>query len=83
MDIEQRTLRHAALMISLQTTVRGVAEFTGWSKTTVHVDLTERLPHINKLAAVQVYAILSYNDSQKAIRGGRATKRHWEGQNQK
>lgn len=55
-------------------TVRQTARIFGVSKSTVHKDVTERLPKINPLVANQVKTILDVNKAERHIRGGRATK---------
>lgn len=55
-------------------TVRQTARVFGVSKSTVHKDVTERLPKINPLVANQVKNILDVNKAERHIRGGRATK---------
>lgn len=42
--------------------------------TTVHKDVTERLPRINPTFAKEVKSILDQNKSERHIRGGYATK---------
>jgi putative DeoR family transcriptional regulator (stage III sporulation protein D) len=44
------------------------------SKSTVHKDLTEKLPLINHALAAQVREVLDVNKSERHIRGGMATK---------
>ncbi len=56
-------------------TVREAARQFGVSKSTVHKDLTERLPHINPQLAEEVKHVLEYNKSERHIRGGEATRR--------
>lgn len=55
-------------------TVRQTASIFGVSKSTVHKDVTERLPKINPLISNQVKDILDLNKAERHIRGGRATK---------
>lgn len=44
------------------------------SKSTVHKDVTERLPKINPLIATMVKQVLEQNKAERHIRGGKATK---------
>jgi putative DeoR family transcriptional regulator (stage III sporulation protein D) len=44
------------------------------TKSTVHKDLTERLPEINPELANEVKEILDYHKSIRHLRGGEATK---------
>jgi putative DeoR family transcriptional regulator (stage III sporulation protein D) len=59
-------------------TVRAVARNTGYSKSTVHKDLTERLRLVNETLANEVSEILAYHKSIRHIRGGEATKKMWK-----
>ena len=59
-------------------TVRAVAKKTGYSKSTVHKDLTERLKLVNEALAKEVSGILAYHKSIRHIRGGEATKQMWK-----
>lgn len=45
--------------------------------TTLHKDLTERLPQINEAIALRVREILEVNKAERHIRGGEATKRKY------
>ena len=45
--------------------------------TTVHKDVTERLPKINSRLYKQVKAVLEKNKQERHIRGGMATKRKY------
>ncbi|MDQ0177200.1 putative DeoR family transcriptional regulator (stage III sporulation protein D) [Bacillus chungangensis] len=58
-------------------TVRVIAKEFGVSKSTVHKDLTERLPEINPELALEVKAILDYHKSIRHLRGGEATKQKY------
>ncbi len=64
----------ANFIINEGATVRQTAKLFGVSKSTVHKDVTERLPKINPLIANQVKDILDLNKAERHIRGGRATK---------
>ncbi len=72
--IEQRTCELAVYMIESGATVRSAAEHFGISKSTVHKDLSQRLPHYNQILYQKVREILDINKSQRHIRGGQATK---------
>lgn len=72
--IEERALEIAKYIISSQTTVRDAAKIFGVSKSTVHKDVTERLPKINPVIALQVKEIMDKNKAERHIRGGKATK---------
>ncbi|WP_026478236.1 sporulation transcriptional regulator SpoIIID [Alkaliphilus transvaalensis] len=72
--IEKRVMEIANFIINEGATVRQTARLFGVSKSTVHKDVTERLPKINPLIANQVKSILDINKAERHIRGGRATK---------
>ena len=76
--IEQRAIEVAEYMIKEHTTVRDVAKRFGISKSTVHKDVTERLPEINLTLYEQVRKVLDINKAQRHLRGGQATKRKYE-----
>mgnify|MGYP000902515181 FL=1 len=60
------------------TTVRDAAKIFGVSKSTVHKDVTERLPKINPVVALQVKEIMDKNKAERHIRGGKATKMKYQ-----
>lgn len=72
--IEERALEIAKYIISENATVRQTAMVFGVSKSTVHKDVTERLPRINPLVATDVKKVLDMNKAERHIRGGKATK---------
>lgn len=61
-------------IVETRNTVRKIAKEFGVSKSTVHKDLTERLPEINPELANEVKEILEYHKSVRHLRGGEATK---------
>lgn len=75
--IEERTCELAQYIIENGATVRTAAKHFGISKSTVHKDLSQRLPQYNQLLFQQVRAILDLNKAQRHIRGGLATKRKY------
>ena len=56
--IKERTIRIGRCVVETRHTVRTIAKEFGVSKSTVHKDLTERLPEINPDLANQVKTIL-------------------------
>lgn len=72
--IKERTLKIALHIVETRNTVRTIAKEFGVSKSTVHKDLTERLPEINPELAGEVRKILEYHKSVRHLRGGEATK---------
>ena len=77
--IGQRACAMAVYMIENGTTVRATAAHFGISKSTVHKDLTQRLPHCNGQLYAQVRRILETNKQERHIRGGMATRRKYKG----
>lgn len=72
--IKERTIKIALHIVETRNTVRTIAKEFGVSKSTVHKDLTERLPEINPELANEVREILEYHKSVRHLRGGEATK---------
>lgn len=72
--IKERTIKIGKYIVETRKTVRVIAKEFGVSKSTVHKDLTERLPEINPDLANEVKEILDYHKSIRHLRGGEATK---------
>ena len=77
--IEQRACDLAVYIIENNATVRAAAKQFGISKSTVHKDLSERLPHCNRTLYLQVKTVLERNKAERHIRGGLATRRKYRG----
>ena len=75
--IEERACQLAVYMIENKATVRAAAKKFGVSKSTVHKDLSQRLPQYSKSLYEQVKVVLETNKAQRHIRGGMATKRKY------
>lgn len=75
--IRKRAVKVGQYIIKTSDTVRQTAEVFGISKSTVHKDVTERLPRINKELAEQVKQILDKNKSERHLRGGEATRKKY------
>ncbi len=73
-SIGQRVCELAVYIIETGATVRKAAEKFGISKSTVHKDLSQRLPNYNALLYRQVRLVLDTNKAQRHIRGGIATR---------
>ena len=78
-DLLTRARELAVYIIETQSTVRAAAKKFGVSKSTVHKDLAERLPHCNLALYQQVKAVLEVNKAERHIRGGMATRRKYRG----
>src|SRR5690625_7459042 len=76
--IKERTIRIGNHVVETRKTVRMIAKEFGVSKSTVHKDLTERLPEINPALANEVKQILDYHKSIRHIRAGGATRKTYK-----
>ena len=76
--IEERACELAVYIIETGATVRTAAQHFGVSKSTVHKDLSQRLPQYNKLLYQQVRQVLDVNKAQRHIRGGLATRKKYQ-----
>ena len=79
-NMEERAAALALYLIENRTTVRAAAKKFGISKSTVHKDLSERLPAYNRALYLQVKEVLEENKAQRHIRGGLATRRKYKGE---
>ena len=71
-------MRLGELLLETEVTVRALAKATGYSKSTVHKDLTERLPNVDAALSEDVAKILAYHKSVRHLRGGEATRIKWK-----
>lgn len=76
--IEERACALAVYMIETGATVRVAAQRFGISKSTVHKDLSQRLPQFNKALYEQVRKVLDVNKRERHIRGGMATQKKYK-----
>lgn len=60
-----------------QATVRDTARRFGISKSTVHKDVTDRLPKIKPQLYKVVREVLEFNKAERHIRGGEATRQKY------
>ena len=79
-EIEDRALRLAIYMLENGGTVRSAAARYGVSKSTVHKDLTRRLPEIDPALYRRVKELLDRNKAERHLRGGAATRRKYKGE---
>jgi len=77
--MEERACDLALYIIENRATVRSAAQRFGISKSTVHKDLSERLPQFNRSLYLQAKAVLEENKAQRHIRGGIATRKKYKG----
>ena len=78
--IERRACQLAVYMIETGATVRAAARHFHISKSTVHKDLSQRLPKCHPVLYAQVRKILDLNKQERHIRGGMATRRKYKGE---
>jgi putative DeoR family transcriptional regulator (stage III sporulation protein D) len=72
--MEARACDLALYIIEHDATVRAAAGHFGVSKSTVHKDLSQRLPGFNRPLYLRVKAVLDRNKAERHIRGGIATR---------
>ena len=73
-SIEERAMELAHYIIDSKDTVRGAAKKFGVSKSTVHIDLTERLRYVSPTLVEPVRKILKTNIDERHNRGGESTR---------
>ena len=76
--ITKRVMDIAQYIIQSTATVRQTARVFGVSKSTVHKDVTERLPMLNERLAKKVKVILDMNKAERHLRGGEATRKKYK-----
>ena len=76
--LDDRALRLGSYIAEHGATVRSTAAVFGISKSTVHKDITVRLPLLHAGLYAQVREIIETNKQERHIRGGLATKRKYE-----
>ncbi len=76
-NVEERAVKLGEYIIEKKTTVRDSAKVFGISKSTVHKDLTARLPRLNPGLYKEVRAVLDVNKEERHLRGGEATRRKY------
>ena len=75
--IEKRVLEVSNYIIKSSSTVRQTASVFGVWKSTIHKDITERLPEINGARAKEAREILEINKAERHLRAGEATRRKY------
>ena len=74
---EDRAVMLGTYILDHHATVRAAAGQFGVSKSTVHKDVSERLPRIAPGLAAAVSDVLQQNKQERHIRGGMATKQKY------
>lgn len=78
--MEERACDLALYIIENNATVRMAAKRFSISKSTVHKDLSQRLPAFNRPLYLQVKEVLERNKAERHIRGGIATRKKYKGE---
>ena len=71
---KERCVLLANYLIENDATVRAAAARFGISKSTVHKDVTQILPRVNKPLYLHVKQVLEKNKRERHLRGGEATR---------
>ena len=79
--IWKRVLEVGDHILTTKETVRDTAKRFEVSKSTVHKDVTERLPRINPKLADDVRKVLELNKAERHLRGGEATRKKFMDRN--
>lgn len=78
-DVTQlRAVEIGEYIVKNQTTVRVAAKAFGISKSTVHMDVTDKLEKIDPILFRRVRGVLDVNKAQRHIRGGIATREKYK-----
>jgi len=76
--IQRRVLDICAYILETRATVRQAAAVFKVSKSTVHKDMTERLPSLDTELAKKVRKVLDFNKAERHLRGGEATRKKYK-----
>ena len=76
--IKERAIKCAEYIVETGCTVRACSAHFCISKSTVHKDVSERLPYIDTELYEQVRQVLDLNLRERHVRGGIATKEKYE-----
>ena len=77
--VEERAVELGEYIVEHKATVRATAKEFGISKSTVHMDVSDRLKNVDPTLYIQVRQVLDVNKQQRHIRGGLATRRKYKG----
>lgn len=72
--LDKRTVILGEYIVEHGSTVRDTAKSFGISKSTVHKDVSKRLPNIDPGLYYEVKQVLEHNKAERHIRGGLATR---------
>ena len=77
--VDIRAVELGEYIVKNRATVRSAAKAFSVSKSTVHMDVTNRLKNIEPYLYADVRKVLEINKAQRHIRGGLATKEKYKG----
>ncbi len=77
-DLAERVISVARHIRQTHDTVRKTAEVFGYSKSTIHNDVSVKLKVLDYELYEELKKILDQNFAEKHIRGGQATKRKYQ-----
>lgn len=78
--VEERAVELGEYIVDNKTTVRAAAKEFGISKSTVHMDVSQRLKSLYPQLFREVREVLEINKAQRHIRGGLATREKYKHQ---
>lgn len=74
-EVQLRVMQAAEHILETGATVRACAGKFGVSKTTIHKDMRQRLPRLDRELSGRVDGVLKKNLQERHLRGGDATRR--------
>ena len=77
-NINRRVIDEAKHILNTRDTIRKTAEKFNVSKSTVHIDLSERLKKIDNRLSNSINEIFQDHDKTKHLRGGQVTKEKYK-----
>lgn len=80
--VEDRAIHLGEYIVENKATVRAAAKKFGISKSTVHMDVAQRLQKISPGLYNEVREVLDVNKAQRHIRGGLATREKYKSGNE-
>ncbi|MBI2873747.1 MAG: sporulation transcriptional regulator SpoIIID, partial [Firmicutes bacterium] len=75
----ERVLDVSRYILDTKSTVRNAATIFGVSKSTVHKDISERLPRVDQQMARKIRKVLDFNKAMRHLRGGEAMRQKYKG----
>lgn len=76
--VEERAIELGEYIVEHNATVRAAAKEFGISKSTVHMDVSDRLKKADPALYTQVRRVLDVNKQERHIRGGLATREKYK-----